>query len=123
MKFPGGRIFVSKRSFGGGRISDSKWDSFDEAGDGEGVADAALAADQAQDAAFTGQLMEMRTSVENAGAVESAGCRSGWDDHFVSRRPLITDCRASWRLVGGLRRCSPAVNLKDRKYHPQFANV
>lgn len=49
--------YVCLREIGeGGGFGFEGGDGFDEAGDGEGVADAALAADEAQDAAFAGEL-------------------------------------------------------------------
>jgi len=57
-------------------------DGFDEAGDGEGVADAALAADQAQDAAFAGELDGDAHERGDAGAVDLRDAVQE-DDNFL----------------------------------------
>src|SRR6202047_5654644 len=54
----------------GGGFGFEGGDGFDEAGDGEGVADATLAADQAEHAAFAGELDGDAHQRGDAGAVD-----------------------------------------------------
>src|SRR6267154_2715882 len=56
-------------------------DGFDEASDGEGVADAAGAADEAEDAAFAGELDGDANESGDAGAVNLRNAVED-DDHF-----------------------------------------
>src|SRR5260221_799836 len=55
-ELPGEGYLCLSEVLEGGGFGFEGGDGFDEAGDGEGVADAALAPDQAQDAAFAGQF-------------------------------------------------------------------
>jgi hypothetical protein len=54
----------------GGRIRFEGWDGFDEARHSEGIADAAIAADQMQRATFAGELNRAANERGNAGAVD-----------------------------------------------------
>ncbi len=93
---------------------------FDEAGDGEGVADTALAADEAEDAAFAGELDGHAHKGGNAGAVDLGNAVeddddflcAAFDDGFESIVKLIR------RLADG----KPAVNFEHGN-SGGFANV
>ena len=63
------RIHVSEIGEGGG-FGFEGGDGFDEAGDGESVADATVAADEAEDATFTGELDGDAHEGGDAGAVD-----------------------------------------------------
>ena len=81
MNFPAEGYLCLSEVLEGGGFGFEGGDGFDEAGDGEGVADAALAADQAQDAAFTGQLDGDAHQGGDAGAVNLRDAVQD-DDHF-----------------------------------------
>jgi len=71
------RMGVPTRSLGGRRIRiRNVGKASTKACDSEGIADAARAADQAQHAAFAGELIEIRTSVEMP-ELSIWGCHSG----------------------------------------------
>jgi hypothetical protein len=104
----------------GGGFGFEGGDGFDEAGDGEGVADAALAADEAQDAAFAGELDGNAHQRGDAGAVN---LRDAVEDDNYSLRPGFNDgLQSVVQLVGGLADREPAVNFEDRD-SAGFANV
>ena len=96
----------------GGGFGFEGGDGFDEAGDGEGVADAAVAANQAEGAAFAGELdgdahqggdagtVDLRDAVEDDDDILGAG----FDDGFES----VVE------LLGGLTDGEAAVNFKYR---------
>src|SRR5216684_3248338 len=96
----------------GGGFGFEGGDGFDEAGDGEGVADAALAADQAEDAAFARHLDGDTHERGDAGAVDLRDAiqeddnflRATFDDGFESVVEQLS------RLADG----EPAVDFKYR---------
>ncbi len=68
-------------------------DGIDEARHGEGVADAAFAANEAEDAAFTGELDGDTDQRGDAGTIDLGNAIEY--DHDFAGAALITDSRAS----------------------------
>ena len=91
----------------GGGFGFEGGDGFDEAGDGEGVADAARAADEAQDAAFTGELDGDAHERGDAGAVDLDDAVEDDDDFFARR--LNDGLQRSWSWSLG----SPMVSRPE----------
>jgi hypothetical protein len=86
-------------------------DGFDEAGDSEGVANAALTADEAEDAAFAGKLDGDAHERGNAGAVNLGNAIED-DDDFLGAG-LNDGLQGVVELVGGLTDGEAAVNVED----------
>jgi len=104
----------------GGGFGFERGDGFDEARDGEGIADAARAADQAQHAAFAGQLDGDAHQRGDAGAID---LRDTVQDHDHSLRAALDHgLERVVKLLGGLTDSEPAVNFQDR-YSCGFADV
>ena len=95
----------------GGGFGFEGGDGFDEAGDGEGVADAAMAADQAQDAAFACELDGDAHQRGDAGAVNLRDAVQD-DDHFLCAA-LNHGLESTVELLGRLADGEPAVNLEN----------
>jgi len=95
----------------GGGFGFEGGDGFDEAGNGEGVTDAALAADQAQDTAFARQLDGDAHQGGNAGAVDLRDAVED-DDDFL-RAAFNDGLQSVVELIGGLADGEAAVNLED----------
>ena len=94
----------------GGGFGFERGDGFDEARDGEGIADAARAADEAEDTAFAGQLDGDAHQRRNAGAVNL------WDavqdhDHFLCAT-LDHGFERVVKLLGGLTDGEPTVDFE-----------
>jgi hypothetical protein len=89
-------------------------DGFDEAGDGEGVADATLAADQAEHAAFAGELDGDAHERGDAGAVDLRDAVEE-DDNFLSAS-FDHRFESVVELLGGLADGESASNVEYR--HP-----
>jgi len=70
----------SREALKGGGFGFEGGDGFDKAGNGEGVADAALAADEAQNAAFASELNGDAHEGGNAGAVDLGNAVEDDDD-------------------------------------------
>src|SRR5467141_1349854 len=87
-------------------------DGFDEAGDGEGVADAAGAADQSEHAAFAGELDGDAHERGDAGAVDLRDTVQE-DDNFL-RAPFDHRFESVVELFGGLADGEPAANFQYR---------
>src|SRR6266478_1547683 len=95
-------------------------DGFDEAGDGEGVADAAGTADQAEHAAFAGELDGDAHQRGDAGAVDLRNAVQE-DDNFL-RASFDHRFESVVELLGGLADGEPAANFQYR-YSAGFADV
>ncbi len=104
----------------GGGFGFEGGDGFDEAGDGEGVADAAVAADQAEDAAFAGKLDRDAHERGDAGAVDLRDAVQD-DDNFL-RATFDDGFESVVELLGRLADGEPAVYFKYR-YSTGFADV
>src|SRR5258706_213636 len=104
----------------GGGFGFEGGDGFDEAGDGEGVADAAMAADEAEHAAFAGELDGDAHQRGDARAVDLGNTVQN-DDNFL-RATLNHGLESTVELLGGLANGEPAVNLENRD-SAGFANV
>jgi len=89
-------------------------DGFDEAGDGEGVADAAGTADQAEHAAFAGELDGDAHERGDAGAVDLWNAAQE-DDNFL-RASFDHRLESVVQLLGGLADGEPAMDFEYR--HP-----
>src|ERR1700732_2528277 len=89
-------------------------DGFDEAGDGEGVADATLSADQAEYTAFAGELDGDAHERGDAGAVDLRDTVQE-DDNFL-RAPFDHGFESVVELFGGLADGEAAANVEYR--HP-----
>src|SRR5260370_293519 len=94
----------------GGGFGFEGGDGFDEAGDGEGVADAAVAADQAQDAAFASELDGHAYERGDAGAVDLRNAVED-DDDFLGAA-FHDGFESIAKLVGRLADAQPAVNFE-----------
>jgi hypothetical protein len=95
-------------------------DGFDEAGDGEGVADAARAADEAENAAFAGQLDGNAHQRGNARAI-NLGDAVQDDDNFLGAG-FDDAFQSVVKLLGGLADGEPAVNF-EYGHRAGFADV
>jgi hypothetical protein len=95
----------------GGGFGFEGGDGFDEAGDGEGIADAARAADEAEDAAFTCELDGDAHERGDAGAVNLDDAVEDDDDFFSAS--LNYGLQRIVELVGRLADSEPTVNVKD----------
>src|SRR6266478_5749607 len=84
----------------GGGFGFERGDGFDEARNGEGVADAARAADQTQHAAFSGELNRDAHQRRNAGAVDLGDAIQ--DDYDFLRSLLDDGLKGRVELVAGL---------------------
>jgi len=104
----------------GGGFGFEGGDGFNEAGDGEGVADAALAADQAQDAAFAGEPDGDTHERGDAGAVDLGNTVQNNDDFL--RTALNHGLQGVVELVSRLADSEPSVNFEYRD-SAGFANV
>src|SRR5882762_7669858 len=95
----------------GGGFGFERGDGFDEAGDGEGVADAARAADQAQHAAFPGELNRDSHQRGDAGAVDLGNAIQD-DDDFL--RALLDDgLKSRVELIAGLSDGEAAMDFEN----------
>src|SRR5258708_7428395 len=104
----------------GGGFGFEGGDGFDEAGDGEGVADAAVATDQAEHAAFAGELDGDAHQRGDAGAVDLGNAAQD-DDNFLGAA-LNYGLESVVELVRRLADSEPSVNFKYRD-SAGFANV
>ena len=95
-------------------------DGFDQARDGEGVADASWTANQAQVTAFPRELDGDANQRREAGAVDLRSPVE--DDDDVARTPLYGGLQGAVKLFGGLADGEPAVNLENGNC-TGFANV
>src|SRR6266481_4029782 len=89
-------------------------DGFDEAGDGEGVADTAGAADQAEHAAFAGELDGDAHQRGDAGAVDLRDAVQ--EDNNFLRAPFDHGFESVVELFGGLADGEPVMYVEYR--HP-----
>src|SRR5260370_8325657 len=105
MKFGAEGYLCLSEVLEGGGFGFEGGDGFDEAGDGEGVADAALAADETQDAAFAGELDGDAHQRGNAGAVDLGGAVQ--NDHDFLRTALNHGLPAAVGLVRNLAHFEP----------------
>jgi hypothetical protein len=96
----------------GGGFGFEGGDGFDEAGDGEGVADAAMATDEAQGAAFAGELDGDAHEGGDAGTVDLGDTVEDDDDVFGAR--FDDGFESVVELLGGLADGEAAVNLEHR---------
>jgi hypothetical protein len=104
----------------GGGFGFERGDGFDEAGDSEGVADAAVAADEAEDAAFTRKLDGDAHEGGDAGAVD---LRDAVEDDDNSFRASFDDGFESVvQLLGRLADGEAALNFEYR-YSAGIADV
>jgi hypothetical protein len=103
------KISLSEIGEGGG-FGFEGGDGFDEAGDGEGVADAALAADQAEHAAFAGELDGDAHERGDAGAVDLRDAVQD-DDNFL-RAPFDHGFESVVELLGRLADGEAAANFE-----------
>src|SRR6266581_9144813 len=103
-----------------GRFGLESRDGFDEAGDGEGVADAAGAADQTEHTAFAGELDGDAHERGDAGAVDLRDTVQE-DDNFL-RATFDHGFESVVELLGGLADGEPAANFQYR-YSAGFADV
>src|SRR5713226_3758980 len=87
-------------------------DGFDEAGDGEGVADAAVAADEAEDAAFAGKLDGDAHERGDAGAVDLRDAVQD-DDNFPGAT-FDDGFESVVELLGRLADSEAAVKFEHR---------
>src|SRR5712692_8916629 len=94
----------------GGGFGFEGGDGFDEAGDGEGVSDAALAADQAEHAAFAGELDGDAHERGDAGAVDLRDAVQD-DDNFLGA-PFDHGFESVVELLGGLADGEAAANFE-----------
>ncbi len=104
----------------GGGFGFEGGDGFDEAGDGEGVADAPVTADQAEHAAFAGELDGDAHQRGDAGAVDLGNTVQN-DDNFLCAA-LNHGLESTVELLGRLANGEPAVNLENRD-SAGFANI
>jgi hypothetical protein len=104
----------------GGGFGFEGGDGFDEAGDGEGVADAALADDQAQDAAFASQFDGNAHQRGDAGAVDLRDAIQDDDDLVCAA--LNHGIERVVELLAGLADGQAAVDFEDR-HSAGFADV
>src|SRR5690242_11388013 len=90
----------------GGGFGFEGGDSFDQSSDGEGIANAAGAADEAEDAAFTGELDGNANEGGNAGTVNLRNAVEDDDDFFGAS--LDDRLKSVMELLGGLADGQPA---------------
>ena len=95
----------------GGGFGFERWDGLDEARDGKRVADAARAADQAQDAAFTGQLDGDAHQRRNARAVNLGNAIQ--DDYDPFRTLLDDGLKSRVELIAGLSDGEAAMDFEN----------
>ena len=95
----------------GGGFGFEGGDGLDEAGDGEGVADAAGAADQAQHAAFTGELNRDAHQRRDARAVNLGDAVQVDDDFFGAF--LDDGLKRRVELVAGLSDGEAAMDFEN----------
>ena len=94
----------------GGGFGFEGGNGFDEAGDGEGVADATVAADEAEGAAFAGELDGDAHEGGDAGAVDLGDAVEDDDDVFGAG--LDDGFQGVVELLGGLADGEAAVNFE-----------
>ena len=104
-----GKEVLSKVGEGGGFGFESG-DGFDEASDGEGIANTARAADEAEDAAFTSELDRDAHESGDAGAVNLRNAVE--DDHDFFGAGLDDGFKGVMELLGGLADGQPALNFQ-----------
>src|SRR5258708_7424079 len=104
-----GYVCLREISEGGG-FGFEGGDGFDEAGDGEGVADAAGAADQTEHAAFPGELDGDAHHPGEAGAINLGD--AGHDHDNFPRATLHHRLESVVELLGRLADGEPAVNFE-----------
>src|SRR6266481_2241921 len=112
MNFPAEGYLCLSEVLEGGGFGFEGGDSFDEAGDGEGVADAAGAADEAENAAFAGELYGDAYQRGDARAVNLRDAVQD-DDNFF-RAAFDDGFESVVELLGGLADGKPAVNFEHR---------
>ena len=112
----GKRLKVSE----GGGFGFEGGDGFDEAGDGESVADATVAADEAEDAAFAGELDGDAHQRGDAGAVDLGDAVE--DDDNSLRASFNDGFESVVELLGRLADGEAALNLEYR-YSTGIADV
>ena len=95
----------------GGGFGFEGGDGLDEAGDGEGVADAAVAADQAEHAAFAGELDGDAHQRGDAGAIDLRNAVQD-DDNFLCAA-LNHGLESVVELFGRLADSEAAVNFEN----------
>src|SRR5690348_533958 len=104
----------------GGGFGVEGGDGLDEAGDGEGVADAAGPADQAEHAAFARELDGDANERGEAGAVNLRSAVKP-DEHFA--RALFHDgLQGGVKLLAGFSDGEPAVHIENG-HRAGFANL
>src|ERR1700674_4374890 len=94
----------------GGEFGFEGGDGFDEAGDGEGVADAAGTADQAEHTAFAGELDGDAHERGDAGAVDLRNAVQ--EDHNFLGAPFDHGFESVVELLGGLADGAPAMDFE-----------
>jgi hypothetical protein len=104
----------------GGRFGFECGDGVDQAGDGEGVADATGAADQAEIAAFAGQLDGNANQRGDAGAVDLRNAIQ--DDHHFAGAMFDHGFQSVVKLFAGFANGQAAVNVEHGD-GPAFANI
>ena len=104
----------------GGGFGFEGGDGFDETGNGEGVADAAWAANETQDAAFAGEFDGNAHERGDAGAVDLRDAVQD-DDDFVGAG-VDYGVERVVKLLAGFTNGEPAVNFENR-HGTGMANV
>jgi hypothetical protein len=95
----------------GGGFGFEGWDGFDEAGDGEGIADAARAADEAKDAAFAGELDGDANERGNAGAVDLGDAVE--DDYYFAGTMVDYGLERFVELLAGFTNGEAATDVEN----------
>jgi len=104
-----GRILGEAGEGGGFRVEGG--DGFDQAGDGEGIANAAVAADKVQGSGFAGEAYGNAHEGGDAGAVDLRNVIEG-DDDFAGAT-LNGGLQSVMQLLGGLANGQAAVNVEE----------
>jgi hypothetical protein len=104
----------------GGGFGVEGGDGFDEAGDGEGIADAALAADKVKGSGFAGEADGNAHEGRDSGAVDLRNVIEG-DDDFAGA-PLNSGLQSVMELLGGLANSEAPVNI-EKENAARFADV
>jgi len=98
----------------GGGFGFEGWDGFDEAGDREGIADAAGTTDEAENAAFAGEFDRNAHQRGDAGAIDLWDAVQD-DDNFLCAA-FDDRFESVVKLLGGLADGKPTVDFEHR--HP-----